>query len=453
MAIEVLMPRQGQTVESCVILEWKKKEGETVQKGETLCEVETDKAVFSVEAPTDGILLKVLYPAGSDVPVLTPIAYVGGAGEQIPGIPGISTLSATSAEQKPFVQTQPSPAEPSPAEQNTTSEVSTTAGRKAVRISPRAMKLARQYGIQPETLIGTGPRGRIIERDVRKIIEEKQKSLQSIAEEAARLSVPEEPSLPEHPLIQQPAGKEGGIQGQREMSIPPEGSISVPVIGTRKVIAQRMRESLQTHAQYTLHALADARALLQWRKRFKESPASYGYREITINDLVLFVVAQTLRRFPELNAYWLQNTIQRYTTVQLGVAVDTPKGLLVPVIRNAETLSLAALSREAKRLAQACIEGRISSEDLSGGTFTVTNLGSLGVQYFTPILNSPQVAILGVGTIQPQPVMEGEEVKFYPHMGLSLTVDHQAVDGAPASRFLKALLENVSNIDLLFAGT
>jgi pyruvate dehydrogenase E2 component (dihydrolipoamide acetyltransferase) len=211
-------------------------------------------------------------------------------------------------------------------------------------------------------------------------------------------------------------------------------------------------ESLQTHAQYTLHALADARALLGLRKRFKESSPTYGYQDITLNDLILFVVARTLPRFPELNAYWLKDAIQRFPDIHLGVAVDTPKGLLVPVIRNAQALSLVSLSREAKRLAQACTEGKISAEDLSGGTFTVTNLGNLGIQYFTPILNSPQVAILGVGTILPQPVMEGEEVKFHPHIGLSLTVDHQAVDGAPASRFLNALMEGIANVDLLLAG-
>ncbi|MCX7788231.1 MAG: 2-oxo acid dehydrogenase subunit E2 [Spirochaetes bacterium] len=431
MATEVLMPRQGQTVESCVILEWKKKEGEKVQKGDILCEVETDKAVFSVEAPTDGILLKVLFSEGADVPVLTPIAYIGEAGEQLPGTPDKSPPPISSKEQQTMQTASTTSQDPGLQYQSSAPD------RKPLRISPRAMRLARQNGIQPEILVGTGPKGRIIERDVRRAIEEKQQSLRSISEEAARLSTSWEPSQTTTPVM-----------GETK-----EGGISVPVTGTRKVISQRMMESLQSHAQYTLHAIADARALLRWRKRFKEAPEAYGYQDITINDLILFVVAKTLPRFPELNAYWLKDTIQRFSTVHLGVAVDTPKGLLVPVIRNAQTLSLAALSREAKRLAQACMEGKISTDDLSGGTFTVTNLGSFGIQYFTPILNAPQVAILGVGTIQPQPVMEGEEVKFYPHIGLSLTVDHQAVDGAPASRFLKALVEATANIDLLFAGS
>ncbi|MFQ3619379.1 MAG: dihydrolipoamide acetyltransferase family protein, partial [Spirochaetales bacterium] len=227
---------------------------------------------------------------------------------------------------------------------------------------------------------------------------------------------------------------------------------SIPVQGIRKVIAQRMIESLQTQAQYTLHTYADARNLLQFRKRLKNSPPSLGLQEVTINDLILYAVAKTLPKFPSLNAKWLKTTIQTYSVVHLGVAVDTPKGLLVPVIRNADSLSLHALSQEAKRLANACLEGKARPEELEGGTFTVTNLGSLGIHMFTPLLNSPQVAILGVGTVQVLPVMEEEEVKFYPHLGLSLTADHQAIDGAPAARFLSALREALAHIDLLLAG-
>ncbi|GAB4223367.1 MAG: dihydrolipoamide acetyltransferase family protein [Spirochaetales bacterium] len=437
MATEVLMPRQGQTVESCVILEWKKKEGDQVQKGETLCEVETDKAVFSVEAPEDGTVLKVLFPEGADVPVLTPIAYIGTKGEQIeaPSIeapssegPATSGVAGSSGQPAPSPTTTDSPPSSSPSLQGEAGIPSPSPARNAFRISPRAMKLARQHGIQPETLVGTGPKGRIIERDVRKAIEGSQQVLQKA------------------PAV--------GTERQAAPATANLGSAGtpVPLTGTRKVIAQRMLESMQIHAQYTLHALADARAILRWRNRFKESPEPYGCQGITINDLVLFVVARTLPRFPDLNAYWMKDSIQRFPDVHLGVAVDTPKGLLVPVIRNAHALSLVDLSREAKRLAQACIEGRIPASDLTGGTFTVTNLGNLGVQYFTPILNSPQVAILGVGTIQPHPVMEGEKVEFHPHIGLSLTADHQAVDGAPAARFLKAVADGITDVDFLLAG-
>jgi len=445
MATEVLMPRQGQSVESCVILDWKKKEGEEVQKGETLCEVETDKAVFSVEAPQSGVVLKILYPEGSDVPVLKPIAYIGERGEKLP-TGDTSGPKGDEMQKAPSRETAGRAFQENRVQESREGSEQKEASRKAYRISPRALKLAKEQGVTLETVQGTGPKGRIIERDVRKAIEQKQKALHRIAEEAAILA-----------SAREEAGERAGLavaapgQGKHPAE-KPETSKVIPLGGTRKVIAQRMMESLRSHAQYTLHTSADARTLLRIRKQYKESPESFGCRDITINDLILFAVARILTRFPELNAYWLKDTIQQFSEIHLGMAVDTPKGLLVPVIRNAHSLSLLALSKEAKRLAEACTEGKVKAEELQGGTFTVTNLGNLGIQSFTPILNAPQVAILGVCSIQPQAVMEGEEVKFYPHIGLSLTVDHQAVDGAPASRFLKALVDGISNIDLLLAG-
>jgi pyruvate dehydrogenase E2 component (dihydrolipoamide acetyltransferase) len=226
----------------------------------------------------------------------------------------------------------------------------------------------------------------------------------------------------------------------------------VPVKGVRKVIAERMLQSLQTTAQLTLNASADARALQALRKRLKESPEAMGLRGITINDLVLLAVARTLPAFPGLNAVFTGDTIQQHRHVQLGVAVDTPKGLMVPVVRAADTLTLRQLAAEAKRLAAACQAGKVLPDELSGGTFTVTNLGAFGIESFTPVLNSPQVAILGVCNIQPKPVEVGESVHFVPHLGLSLTINHQVVDGAPAARFLQSLGQAIAQIDLLLAG-
>ena len=213
-----------------------------------------------------------------------------------------------------------------------------------------------------------------------------------------------------------------------------------------------MLQSLQTTAQLTLNASADARALQALRKRLKESPESMGVRGITINDLVLLAVARTLPSFPTLNALFTGETIQQYKQVHLGVAVDTPRGLLVPVIRGASGLTLRQLAGEAKRLAAGAQEGKISPDELTGGTFTVTNLGAFGVESFTPILNPPQVAILGVCNIQPKPAEVDGEVRFIPHIGLSLTINHQVVDGAPAARFLQALGQAIAQIDLLLVG-
>jgi pyruvate dehydrogenase E2 component (dihydrolipoamide acetyltransferase) len=220
----------------------------------------------------------------------------------------------------------------------------------------------------------------------------------------------------------------------------------------RKVIAERMLQSLQTTAQLTLNASADARALQVLRKRLKESPEAMGLRGITINDLVLFAVARTLPAFPGLNALFTGAEIHQYRSVNLGIAVDTPKGLMVPVVRGADALSLRQLSAEAKRLATACQAGKIMPDELAGGTFTVTNLGAFGVESFTPVLNPPQVGILGVSGIQLKPVEVGDKVKFVPHLGLSLTINHQVVDGAPAARFLQALGQAIAAIDLLLAG-
>ncbi len=176
-----------------------------------------------------------------------------------------------------------------------------------------------------------------------------------------------------------------------------------------------------------------------------------GLQGITINDLVMLVTARTLKDFPEMNAHWLGDTIKQFKSVHLGCAVDTPRGLMVPVIRFADTLSLKALGTESKRLFGKCMEGQIDPEELSGGTFTITNLGAMGIESFTPVLNKPEVGILGVCAVQPKPVMKGDGVEFIPHMGLSLTFDHQATDGAPAGRFLKALVANLENIDLVLA--
>jgi len=223
----------------------------------------------------------------------------------------------------------------------------------------------------------------------------------------------------------------------------------IPLRGVRKITAGRMLASLQTSAQLTLTASADARAMQAYRARLKASESTLGLSDISLNDLMLFAVARTLRGFPDLNATLEDDVIRQSATVHLGFAVDSPRGLLVPVIRSAERLTLQALARESQRLIEAA--GKLAPDDLSGGTFTVSNLGAFGVETFTPILNSPQVAILGVGKIDLKPILGDSEVQFIPHLHLSLTIDHRAVDGAPAARFLHALCRNIAQFDLLLA--
>jgi pyruvate dehydrogenase E2 component (dihydrolipoamide acetyltransferase) len=218
----------------------------------------------------------------------------------------------------------------------------------------------------------------------------------------------------------------------------------ITVKGVRKLVAGRMLSSMQTTAQLTMHTSADARAILAARKQFKDSADKAG---ITINDLVLYAVAQTLVDFPDLNAYWLGDKLVQFENVHLGFAVDTPRGLMVPVIRFANKLSLAEISVEAKRLGTACIKGTIEPDSLKGGTFTVTNLGAAGIEMFTPVLNAPEVGILGICSVQPKPVMKKDGgVEFIPHMGLSITFNHCATDGAPAGRFLAAMRDRLAGL-------
>jgi pyruvate dehydrogenase E2 component (dihydrolipoamide acetyltransferase) len=221
--------------------------------------------------------------------------------------------------------------------------------------------------------------------------------------------------------------------------------------GTRKIIAERMHASLQTTAQLTLHSSADARALLAYRQRLKNSPEGLGLQGVTINDLILFAVSRALLEHPALNAHFIEDKILQYRHVHLGMAVDTPRGLMVPTLRYADRQSLKALSEEAKRLALACQEGKILPDELQGGTFTVTNLGNLGIETFTPILNPPQVAILGVGNITPKVTEMGGAFEFIPHLNLSLTINHQIIDGAPGARFLQTLANHIANFDVILA--
>ncbi|MFW5827105.1 MAG: 2-oxo acid dehydrogenase subunit E2 [Alkalispirochaeta sp.] len=213
-----------------------------------------------------------------------------------------------------------------------------------------------------------------------------------------------------------------------------------------------MHASLQNTAQLTLHSSADARALKALRARFKQSGEELGLGGVNLNDMVMFAVVQTLEEFPDLNAHFTGDVIRRFSGVDVGFAVDTPRGLLVPTVQNAHTLSLAQLSRRIKELAQRAIDGKATSEDLAPATFTVTNLGAFGIERFTPVLNPPQVAILGVNSINLKAV-EGRDgsVEHVPHMGLSLTIDHQAVDGAPGARFLQTLSRRLAEFDLLMA--
>jgi pyruvate dehydrogenase E2 component (dihydrolipoamide acetyltransferase) len=322
--------------------------------------------------------------------------------------------------------------------------------------SPRARNLAAREGIDVAAgLSGTGPGGRIIERDISAALAGRP-PLTAAAKAAAGAG----------PLPASGSGLAGRITtadlaggpaaGAAVPAVPSgEGAVTeTPVKGIRKLIADRMLASLAESAQFTLNAGAPAARLQELRKRFKARGESMGLGKITVNDLVLYAVSRILPAYPYMNALKTGDVLKTYERVHLGMAVDTPRGLMVPVIRNASLLSLRQISAEAKRLAAACQGGTVKPEELSGSTFTVSNLGSFGISGFTPVLNAPEVAILGVCGIELKPV-EGDDDEcgfaFEPRIGFSLTINHQVVDGAPAARFLQSLCASVADIDLLLA--
>ena len=405
MAIPVLMPKQGQSVESCLIIKWNKKVGDKVKAEEPICEVETDKAVFEVEAPEAGTILKIFYREGDDVPVLNTIAIIGQPEEKINHLIPKKTVSVSKEE---YVESQKAI---TPDESPKKTRPSSGAG--LIHVSPVARRFAEKKGIDFSQLIGSGPGGRIIKKDIEKALSEGE------------------------PLIPSTVSKNffGPVK-------------EIPVEGVRKIISERMLTSLQSTAQLTLNTSVDASNLLACRKSLKSSPRMKGLSKININDFLLYIVANVLPKFKNINAHFFKDKILEFEHVHLGFAVDSPRGLMVPIIHNAHLLSLEEISQEARRLSTACQEETILPDELNGGTFTVTNLGTMGIESFTPILNVPQVAILGICSISLKPVIKDNEIKFIPNIGLSLTFDHRAVDGAPAAKFLQELNIVIANFDL-----
>lgn len=448
MAVEVVMPKQGNSVESCIIIDWKVKEGDTVSVGDVICEAETDKSTIEVESTADGTVLKLLYKVEQEVPVMKPIMVVGEAGEQV---------SVETEEKEPVEQTPEK--EEKPVRQEVAQEKTPTATEDATKsthgVSPRARAVAASSGVSVSALQATGPKGRVIERDVLSALEGKEPLTPAAKAELVEkgLEAPSRGSGIGGRVLSRDLGTSSDAAASPAVQADFPGPVTEsPVRGVRKVTAKRMHESLATTAQFTMNAYADASAIQSMRARFKASAPELGLQKITINDLILFAVSRTIGQFGFMNSHFLGDKMLTFERVHLGCAVDTPKGLLVPVVRNADTLSLKQLSDEFKRLATISMEGKAQVDDLTGGTFTVTNLGSMGIDTFTPVINVPEVAILGVGGISMRAAEDAEgDLVFVPHIGLSLTIDHQAIDGAPAARFLKALCDNIASIDLLMA--
>ncbi|MBK9390052.1 MAG: 2-oxo acid dehydrogenase subunit E2 [Bacteroidetes bacterium] len=404
MATAVIMPRQGQSVETCIISKWFKSKGDNVSAGEILFSYETDKAAFDLEAPADGILLERFYEEGAEVPVLVNVAVIGMKGEGISSfgkaLEAVEAVKAVEAvEAVEAVKAVPE-----------MESITNTGGK--IRISPRARKIAGEKGVNFSQIKGSGPNGRVIASDI-------EKALSGTAEK---------------PKPSKSAGSDFTEQ---------------PLSNVRKLIAKAMHASLQNSAQLTHHMSADVRRLLEARQKIKSIMATdKKQQDITLNDMVCWCVIRALEKFPEANSHFLDDRIKTFSNVHLGIAVDTPRGLMVPAVRNAGSMDLVTLSKELKSVAESCKKGSISPELIqsTSASFTVSNLGNYGVEMFTPVINLPQAGILGVCTIINRPASLGNNIfGFVPYIGLSLTYDHRAIDGGPATLFLREIKEQIEN--------
>ena len=443
MATIVVMPQLGNSVESCIIVEWMIAEGDTVSVDQTLASIETDKSTMEVPSTAEGTVLKLLWEEGDEVPVKDPLIIVGEPGEDISGlVPGGDAAPAEADAPAEQAAAAPEAAAPAFATERATGAV-----------SPRARALAASNGVDASAITeGSGPHGRVIERDVAAAIAAG--PVLTSAARAAGVSAAEGTGIGGRVSVAD-AGRTAEAAPAAAVAAPaaaadfPGASTSAPLKGVRKVVAKRMMESLTSTAQLTLNTTANAAGILAMRKKVKNADEALGLNKITLNDLVCFAVSRTLLKYPVFNAHLEDGVLTEFEQVHLGFACDTPRGLLVPVIRSAQSLGLKAFSDEAKRLAGGAIDGSLSPDFLSGGTFTVSNIGSFGIETFTPVINLPQTAILGVGAITPRPTVAADgSIGVEQRLNLSLTIDHQVIDGADGARFLRDLVAAIENIDV-----
>jgi pyruvate dehydrogenase E2 component (dihydrolipoamide acetyltransferase) len=421
MATPIEMPKLGNTVEECLLARWNKRPGDLVAEGELLAEIETDKATFELTAPVAGTLLAAFFKEGDLVPVFANVCVVGAPGESIEAFQPKQAQAApapTHIEDKSR-QTEARPIQPS----------------AEVFYTPRARRFAEEHSFYPETVLGSGPGGRVLEEDLQRLYRESPRPT-SLARKLMDAG---------HELRGEGSGPNRRVRAS-DLGPPPARVSSI-----REKTARRMRESLGTTAQYTMSTSAEAVGLLTLRSEIKAHGPNKGLPDINLNEMVMFCAVKALLLTPEVNVEFTGGKIYPHAAINIGFACDTPKGLLVPVVKDAQKLTLPELALRIKTLTRQATEGAISPEDLGGGTFTVSNLGIFGVESFTPILNPPQVAILGVNTIELKPVRKNGGIEFLEHIGLSLTCDHQVIDGAPGARFLKIVREQIEAIKSIAA--
>jgi pyruvate dehydrogenase E2 component (dihydrolipoamide acetyltransferase) len=431
MATAVEMPKLGNTVDECRISHWHVRKGDQVAAGDVLADIETDKTNFELTAPVGGSVLDLFFDEDELVPVFANLCVIGEAGESV--VQFRSKPDAAVVQRvEPRAAASSTPLSASPTDTTATPYVSLALQNTGAALSPRARRFAAEHDFYPRSVVGSGPGGRVLEEDLRKLFFAGPR-----VSSAARRRIDDGSEL---------RGTGTGIGGM--VLAADLGPPATRMSSMRERIARRMRESLAGTAQYTLQASANAAGLLAVRKKVKASAASLP--DININDLVIFCTIQALLRMPALNAEFIDGKLFQHAAIHIGFAVDTDRGLLVPVVHDSQKLTVAELSVRLKDLASRAVRGTISSDELSGGTFTVSNLGSLGIESFTPLLNPPQVAILGVNAITLVPVRTSTgSIDFIDAVGFSLTCDHQVIDGAPGARFLRVLKEMIEDVETL----
>lgn len=439
------MPRQGQSVESCIVTEFKKKVGDKVAVGDVLFSYETDKASFDEESKVEGTVLACFYSENDEIPCLSNVMVIGEPGESFEEFaPAASAAPETSAEAGPAPSAEVNVVEAVP-------ETVAAAVVPGAPVSPRARKLAKEKGLDPGQVAGSGPHGRVIARDIEAAQGAPLSGLARAMAAAGGLQAPSSGSGPAG-MVKGSDLKEwtpvtSGISGEGEDFVVEKMS------NMRKLIAKSMYNSLQNSAQLTHMLGADARTIQALRKKAKKALEEGRIdANITINDFVCYAVIKALQKFPKVNSHCLGDSMRIFNTVNLGCAVDTERGLMVPCIPHAEKLDIIALSKALKKVADDCKKGSINPDLLSSeaASFTVSNLGGFGVEWFTPVINLPQSGILGVGTIVPRPKAIDGGMAFVPYLGLSLTYDHRALDGGEATRFLKQVAVEIETLDVEF---
>ena len=399
MAYEVLMPQLGLTMEEGTVSQWVKHEGDPVKTGDVLLEITTDKLTNEVTSEHDGVLLKIVAQEGEDVPVKGLLCYVGQAGESVGDAPAAAPAAAAPAA---------APAAPAAAP-----AAAPVAGAR-LRVSPLARKTAAKLGVDLSKLTGSGPSGRIRQQDV------------LAAANAAQAAAPA-PAAAAAPAAK-PAAK-GGLELM-------EGDTVVKLAGMRKVVAQRMLQSHTEIPPVTQNTKVDVTELMKFRKMLLAETGS----KYSVNDLILKATAKCLRAHPEVLVSLDGDQIIQRAHVNLGMAVALDAGLIVPVIRDADRLGLDALSAAAKDLASRAKSNKLTPDEYKGSTFSVSNLGMFGIETFTPIVNQPDAAILGVCAVEDELVMDDQGgISKHQVMRLSFTYDHRLIDGAVAAKFVMAL--------------